>query len=120
MPGSRSQTYVLGLHMVVGVLVIVAATVLAALHDLDAQAAVAIYGAAIGLAGGSAGSLAMLGTTINGKSVVTQETMSAMAANLERTVSYLAGARHEVDAMTVPGGRRANDPPAEPAHPAAS
>lgn len=39
-------------HLVVGLTVIVSATVLTSLHDLDPQACVAIYGTAVGLVGG--------------------------------------------------------------------
>lgn len=108
----RQQVYVLALHATVGLLVVVAATVLAALHDLDAQAAVAIFGAVIGLAGGSASSIAALGSTVNGKNVVTQETSNATQASLQAAVAYLAGARRELDEGRQSGGRRANDPPA--------
>ncbi len=108
--GPKSQTGIIALHAGIGVLVIAGATVLAALHVLDAQATVAIYGAVIGLAGGSAASIAALGTTVNGKSVVTAEQAAAQSANLEAAVRYLAGARAELDSSRVAGGRRATDP----------
>lgn len=107
----RQQVWVLAFHAAIAALVIIGATVLLALHDLDPQAGVAIYGAAIGLAGGAASSLAAVGQTVNGKSVMTQDTMDSMSSNLRAAVSYLAGARAEVDAAHVAGGRRGTDPP---------
>lgn len=54
-------------HAALVSLIVAAATVLAALHDVDAQAYTAIIGTAVGLIGGSAGSLAIVGFNGNGK-----------------------------------------------------
>lgn len=67
---ARPQTLLLATHFAMALAIVVAATVLTALHDLDAQAAVAIYGAAIGLVGGSAAALGAVNSAVNGKSVV--------------------------------------------------
>lgn len=45
------------IHLAIALAVITAATVLCALHDLDAEAVTALYGAAIGLVGGSGAGL---------------------------------------------------------------
>ena len=70
------QTFVLFAHAGMGLAIVTAATVLGALHDLDAQAVVAIYGAAIGLVGGSAAALGSLAGAVNGKAVVETATLS--------------------------------------------
>lgn len=62
---ARQQSITLLVHGIIVVFIVTAATVLAALHDLDAQAYTAIIGTSIGLVGGSAGSLAIVG--FNGK-----------------------------------------------------
>ena len=63
----RGQAITLLVHAVLVSLIVSAATVLAALHDVDAQAYTAIIGTAVGLIGGSAGSLAIVGFNGNGK-----------------------------------------------------
>lgn len=80
--------------VVVGALafgIIAAATVLCALHDLDAQAVVALYGSAIGLVGGGAGSLAAVSSATNGKSVIANGHLSDLVTALEHATSSLAG-----------------------------
>lgn len=62
---ARGQAVTLIVHAALVALIVAAATVLAALHDVDAQAYTAIVGTAVGLIGGSAGSLAIVG--FNGK-----------------------------------------------------
>lgn len=58
---SRAQSVTLLVHAVIGLAIIGAATYLA--HDsvIDSQAVVAIFGTVIGLVGGSAGTLAVVG-----------------------------------------------------------
>lgn len=107
----RQQLLVLGLHATVGLLVIIAATVLTALHDLDAQAAVALFGAAVGLAGGSAGAVAALGTAVNGKSIVSEGSLSRASQLTSHAISELGGSRREVDAGAL---REAHTAPTEP------
>ena len=63
----RGQAITLVVHAVLVSLIVTAATVLAGLHDIDAQAYTAIIGTAVGLIGGSAGSLAIVGFNGNGK-----------------------------------------------------
>jgi hypothetical protein len=62
----RQQLYVLLVHAVLSVFVVVAVTVLAILHDLEPQAVTTLFGVAVGLVGGSAGSLAVVGFVTNG------------------------------------------------------
>lgn len=78
----RPQTLLLFTHFAMALAIVVAATVLTALHDLDAQAAVAIYGAAIGLVGGSAAALGAIGSAVNGKSVVDPNTLKSAIEQL--------------------------------------
>lgn len=63
----RQQAITLLVHGAIVVIIVAAATVLAALKDLDAQAYTAIIGTSMGLVGGSAGSLAIVGFSGNGK-----------------------------------------------------
>jgi len=58
---SRSQALTLAVHAVLAVVIIVSATVLLGLHDLDASSYTALIGTALGLLGGSAGTLAVVG-----------------------------------------------------------
>jgi len=64
---STAQAWVLAVHGVISVALIGAATFLAYSGSLDPQSVATIFGAAIGLVGGSAGSLAVLSVTGNGK-----------------------------------------------------
>lgn len=50
----QSTTLATIIHGVMGLAIVAAATVLLALHDLDATTAMALYAGAIGLVGGSA------------------------------------------------------------------
>jgi hypothetical protein len=110
------QTYVLVLHAVVAILSIAAVTVLVALHDLEAQAAVAIFGTAIGLAGGSASAVASLGASVNGKSVVSEGILERVHETVQAAVSELGRAAATGGRDAVAGGRRAGDPPAPSEH----
>jgi len=58
---SRAQSVTLIVHAVIGLALIAAATVLAWHKTIDSQAVVAIFGTVIGLVGGSAGTLALVG-----------------------------------------------------------
>ncbi len=83
-------------HAVVALTIIVAASILAALHDLDGQTVAAIFGAAIGVVGGSASSLGTLYTAVNGKSVLSAEALASHETTLRETVDRLAGARAQL------------------------
>ena len=58
---SRAQGWTLIAHLIIGLALIAAATVLAWHKTIDSQAVVAIFGTVIGLVGGSAGTLALVG-----------------------------------------------------------
>ena len=66
----RLQTLTLAAHFGIAALIVAAASVLTALHDLDAATFGTILGAAIGLVGGSAAALGAVGSAVNGKAVV--------------------------------------------------
>lgn len=72
---ARASLYVMLLHGGISIIVVLAATVLAFHGSLDAPTVSVIYGAAIGLAGGTAGSLATLGQAVNGKSTMRDEVL---------------------------------------------
>lgn len=57
----NAQAWTLAIHAVIALALIGAASVLAWHGDIDAQAITGIFGAVIGLVGGSAGTLAVVG-----------------------------------------------------------
>lgn len=66
----RQSLYILATHALLALAVVVAATVLGAMHVLTSDAITAIYGSAIGLIGASASALSTFGTALNGKVAV--------------------------------------------------
>ncbi len=58
---SKAQGYTLGVHALIACALIAAATVLGWHKTIDSQAVVAIFSAVLGLVGGSAGTLAVVG-----------------------------------------------------------
>jgi hypothetical protein len=58
---SLAQSVTLAIHAVIGLALIAAATVLSWHGTIDPQSTVAIFGTVIGLVGGSAGTLALVG-----------------------------------------------------------
>lgn len=83
----KQSLYVLLIHGGIALAVVVAATVLAFHGSLDAEAATAIFGAALGLAGGSASALAALGSAVNGKMTVTPEAVQAREVTLRQALA---------------------------------
>lgn len=104
---SATQRYGPAVIALLGVGVIVAATVLCALHDLDGQAVVALFGAAIGLVGGGAGSLAAVGQATNGNSVISNGHLAQLTATLQEAIHAATPAPQQPAAA-----------PAEPPQPA--
>jgi hypothetical protein len=98
-------------HAAVALVIIVAATVLAALHDLDGQTVAALFGAAVGLIGGSASSLGSIYSVVNGKATVPLPVIADQEATLRNTVDRLAGARAQLPSTAPP------EPPSEPTTP---
>lgn len=92
------------IHATVALVIILAASILAALHDLDGQTVAAIFGAAVGMLGGSASSLGTLYSAVNGKSVLSAEVMANRETTMRETVDRLAGARAQLpgDAPAAP------------------
>ncbi len=83
-------------HAGVAMVIIIAASVLAALHDLDGQTVAALFGTAVGLLGGSASSLGTLYSAVNGKSVISNDNMGSREQTLREAVDHLAGARAQL------------------------
>lgn len=71
----RTSLIVLGFHGGIAVVVVLAATILCYHGTLDAAAVTAIYGAAIGLAGGASSALGSLSSAVNGKATVSDATL---------------------------------------------
>lgn len=96
---SRGQLLVVGLHAILGLAVLISATVLTAVgRDIGPELAT-LYGAIIGLAGGGSAAVSALGATVNGKSVVSPALLSEMQATLSSSIDHLADARRQVDAQ---------------------
>lgn len=71
----KQSMIILGFHGGVAVVVVLAATLLCFHGSLDASAVTAIYGAAIGLAGGASSALGSLSSAVNGKATVSDATL---------------------------------------------
>lgn len=100
---AKQSLYVLALHGAIALAVVIAATVLAFHGALDAEAATAIFGAAIGLAGGSASSLGALAGAVNGKSTITEASLAQRESTLRTAlVAAAATPSHEVVAPPPP------------------
>lgn len=108
---SRGQLLVVGLHALLGLSVLISATVLSALHDPISATLSALFGIILGLAGAGSAAVATLGAATNGKATVPPQLIADLQTNLHDAVEHLAGARATIDAATIAGGRRATDPP---------
>lgn len=82
----KAQQYGLAAAGILALAVIAAASVLCALHDLDAQATVALFGTAVGLIGGGVGSLAAVAQTTNGNSVISNGHLAQLTATLQEAI----------------------------------
>lgn len=116
---SRAQLLVVGLHALLGLSVLLSATVLAGLHTQISAPLWGLYGTVLGLAGAGSAALAAVGASTNGRASIPQPTLDALQQTLQDSIDHLANARHTIDSTTVVGGRRASDPtpPAPPAPP---
>ena len=83
----KQSIYVMIVHGGIALAVVFAATILAYHGSLDAEAATAIFGAALGLAGGSASAIAALGSAVNGKMTVTPEAVQAREVTLRQALA---------------------------------
>lgn len=84
------------IHAIVALVIITAATVLAALHDLDGQTVAALFGTAVGLIGGSASSLGSIYSVVNGKATMTPAALADQQLTQRATIAALAGARAQL------------------------
>ena len=71
----KQSLYVLILHGSIALVVIVAVSALTWHGSLDAEAATALFGTAVGLAGGSSAAVGALTQAINGKATVSDATL---------------------------------------------
>lgn len=85
---NRQPLVVLAIHGGIALVVVLCVTALAWHGSLDAEAATALFGTAVGLAGGSASSIGALAQAVNGKATVSDATlrqaMRSPAAPLEQ------------------------------------
>lgn len=72
---ARQSLYVLVLHGSIAFVVIIAVAALTWHGSLDAEAATALFGTAVGLAGGSSAAVGALSGAINGKATVSDATL---------------------------------------------
>lgn len=87
----RQSILILAFHGAIVTVLVIAATVLGFHGTLDASAVTAIFGAALGFAGGTASSLGSLGAVVNGKSVVTQQQVAEQGAAQRTAIVAAAG-----------------------------
>lgn len=83
----KQTLYVMLLHGGVAVAVIFGATLLAFHGSLDSPTVAVIYGAALGLAGGSASAVAAVGSAINGKNTVSSDVLASHETTLRQAIA---------------------------------
>lgn len=101
---TKQTLYLLTVHGALAGLVVVAVTVLSFHGSIDAQTVSVVYGAVLGIAGASAASLATLGAAVNGKTVLTNETLQQREQTMQQAVSGLAAspaADRAIDAAAI-------------------
>lgn len=72
---TRLPLYLLAMQSGLAALVVIGATVLGIYGAMESDSLTAIYGAALGFAGGAASSLGALTTAVNGKATVSEATL---------------------------------------------
>lgn len=77
---SKAQLLIILAHIFIGGMIVTAASVLGALHDLTPDAVTAIYGTAVGLVGGSATAVGTIGGVLNGKVAVPADKLTTPPA----------------------------------------
>lgn len=98
----RQPLYVLAIYGGIVFASIVTVGILGYHGTLDGQSVVAILGAAIGFAGGSASSLGSLNSVVNGKSVVTPQLLAEQGATQRTAIVASAGSEaHVVEPVPV-------------------
>lgn len=102
---ARQPLYTLSIHGGIVLAAIITVGILGYHGTLDGQSVVAILGAAIGFAGGSASSLGSLNSVVNGKSILTSQQIAEQGAT-QRTaiVASAASEAHHVEPVA-PGAQ---------------
>lgn len=106
---ARGQLLVVGLHALLGLAVLVAATILTALHDTIGSTLASLFGIILGLAGAGSAAVSTLGAAVNGKVAIPTSTISELNAIVTNLADHLAGARAQL-----PSSAPAYAPPPEP------
>lgn len=110
---ARGQLLVVALHALLGLSVLIAASVLTALHDPIGSTLASLFGIILGLAGAGAAAISTLGTAVNGKVAIPTGTISELNAIVTNLSDHLAGARAQLpsSAPVAPPPPVAQQPP---------
>lgn len=107
--------FVLLIYFGLGVIIILATTVLGALHDLSPQAIAGTFGFAAGLLGGVGSALATFNQATNGKSIVPTEQLGKIQnyhSHLAELIAALEATVHSSLAASGEGTLSPKTPPA--------
>lgn len=96
---AKTSLYVMGIHGAIVFAVVIATVILGVQGTLDPSSTVAILGAAIGFAGGTASSLGSLGAAVNGKALIPEHSLDNREATLRQA---LAGAQSTAEHTVIP------------------
>lgn len=97
---ARLQVVVIALHLAVGLAVLTAVTVLAALQRPISSVIAGIFGAVLGLAGAGGVAAATLGSALNGKSAVSPELL-ANQQQIIRDATHLLAQQQPVESAAL-------------------
>lgn len=104
----KTSLIIQGLNAFVVIGVLVSATVLGVQGTLQGESLVAIYGAAIGFAGGAASALGSLGAAVNGKTPLSNAAMADRETTL-RSAMVAAAAAPPRDVPLAPPAYQSED-----------
>lgn len=90
---ARQNLVQLGVYGLVVLSTVIGAIILGWQGTLDSAAVTAIFGAAVGFAGGSAASGSTLFAVVNGKSVVTPQLLAEQGATTRTSIIAAAGSQ---------------------------
>ncbi|HVE35372.1 MAG TPA: hypothetical protein VNC18_17535 [Gemmatimonadaceae bacterium] len=94
---ARQSLLLQGMHAFIVLGVLASVTVLGVQGTLTGESVIAVYAAAIGFAGASAGQIGTLAQAVNGKSVVTSQMLAEQGAtNRTGLVAAAGGSAHTV------------------------
>lgn len=88
---ARLQVLVIAFHLGIGLAVLAAVTLLAALDKPITPVTAGIFGAVLGLAGAGGVAAATLGSALNGKSVVSPQLLANQQQIIRESAHLLAG-----------------------------